>query len=189
MQTEKLSLIFYLSRNSHFASTVHIHLLKIVPHLRLSLWSQTFLTEFQLENSGLSARLAKPHRKSVCEWGIRRSAPVRPQQDIRNLFSNSKNVHKFNHTLICANVCGDSRLSPGLFSVTVVSLETDLIPVSALSPQLSPKPDAEIAPQSQRSISTFPVQRLTTAPPPCTTIKKHLCSFNTQNAVVLCLLN
>lgn len=128
METEELILFFYLSRNTHLSSTVHIRLLKIVSHLRLS--SQTLLSEFQLENSGLSARLAKPQRKSVCEWGIGRSAPVRPQQDIRNLFSNSKNVHKFNHTLICANVCGDSRLSPGLFSVTVVSLETDLIPVS-----------------------------------------------------------
>lgn len=47
-------------------------------------------TSLQLENLGFNAHLAKPQRKSVCAWGIEWSAPVRPQQDIRNLFSNSK---------------------------------------------------------------------------------------------------
>lgn len=62
-------------------------------------------TLVQLENSGLNAHLAKPQRKSVCVWGIEWSAPVRPQQDIRNLFSNSKMYMSLTTPLLCACVC------------------------------------------------------------------------------------
>lgn len=43
-----------------------------------------------------------PNRNGrVCVWGIERSAPVRPQQDIRNLFSNSKIYMSLTTPLLC----------------------------------------------------------------------------------------
>lgn len=63
-------------------------------------------TLVQLENSGLNAHLAKPQRKRVCVWGIEWSAPVRPQQDIRNLFSNSKMYMSLTTPLLCVHEYG-----------------------------------------------------------------------------------
>lgn len=43
-----------------------------------------------------------PNRNGrVCVWGIEWSAPVRPQQDIRNLFSNSKIYMSLTTPLLC----------------------------------------------------------------------------------------